>query len=178
MFRLEVDTGARGLINKSNSRTFYVRTYSLLVSQLRDIITDWEANNHYHEEADTWINMMTTLRSNDTVYLRYVGATEKTNPHQRLRNQLIAKFSGFVARFHEIIHRLFPMVLDASVVYEFSEAEQMKDGGNSPPAAMPLDIKRLLISLNIGRPTHILSWPLEENLMLFSDVCSRDRQTL
>jgi hypothetical protein len=36
--------------------------------------------------------------------------------------------SGFVAGFHETVHRLFPVVLDASVVYEFSGARQMKDG--------------------------------------------------
>jgi hypothetical protein len=127
MFRLEVDAGTHGPINKSNGRMFYLRTYSLLVSQLQDVIADWEANDHYHEEADTWINMMAALRSNDTVYLRYIGATEKTNPHQRLLNDLISRSSGFVARFHETVHRLFPVALDTSVVYKFSEARPMKD---------------------------------------------------
>jgi hypothetical protein len=127
MFRLEVHARTRDSINKSNSRMFYFRTYTLLVSQLRDVIADWEASDHYYEEADSWINMMAALRSNDTVYLRYIGATEKTNPHQRLLSDLMRRSSGFMAIFHETVHRLFPVVLDASVVYEFSGARQMKD---------------------------------------------------
>jgi hypothetical protein len=127
MFRLEVYARTRDLINKSNSRMFYFRTYTLLVSQLRDVIADWEASDHYYKEADSWVNMMAALRSNDTVYLRYIRATEKTNPHQRLLSDLMRRSSGFMAIFHETVHRLFLVVLDASVVYEFSRARQMKD---------------------------------------------------
>jgi hypothetical protein len=124
MFKLDEDTGCSESTNTSDTTMYYLRSFSMSVTQLRELIADWKLNGHEYEEATTWTNMVTFLQPNDVVFIRYIGASNKKIPFRRHREDMLMRSYGLLARFLTTIGRLFLVVLDCCTVYEFREARQ------------------------------------------------------
>jgi hypothetical protein len=62
MLNLEEGVGLSKSVNSSDTTVFYLRSFSLSVSQLREVFADWDANGHDYKEAMAWKDMIATLR--------------------------------------------------------------------------------------------------------------------
>ncbi|RDL41549.1 uncharacterized protein BP5553_01528 [Venustampulla echinocandica] len=127
MFSLKEDNGFSNYVRSPDTPTiFYLRSFSMTVSQLRSIVDDWKNRKYYYgEEATTWLGMTAAMSSEEVVYIRYIGATEKKTPFQRYTADFSSKTGPVLAKFLETVGRLCPTVLDSVAIYEFDEASHL-----------------------------------------------------
>jgi hypothetical protein len=132
MFRLHEDLGEDGSTPACPKTTYYVRSFSLSASQLRDVIADFHENGLYYPESAVWANMTETAQSSDIVYLRYIGRTDRKTAFRRHREDMLMRTTGFLSKFLTSLGHLHPVVIDCSAVYTFSDIK------NVHPNSLPL----------------------------------------
>lgn len=126
MFSLKEDNGVSNYDRSPDTPiVFYLRSFSMTVSQLKGIIAEWEARKYYYSEATTWLSMTATMSSKEIVYIRYIGATERKTPFQRYTTYFSSKTGPILAKFLETVGRLCPIVLDSVAIYEVDEANHL-----------------------------------------------------
>ena len=114
MFSLKEDNGLSNYVKSPDTPIiFYLRSFSMTVSQLKSIVDDWETRKYYYGEATTWLSMTAAMSSEEIVYIRYIGATERKTPFQRYTADFSSKTGPVLAKFLETVGRLCPIVLDS-----------------------------------------------------------------
>lgn len=125
IFRLHEDLGEDRSTLACLKTTYYVRSFSLSVSQLRDVIADFHENGLYYPKKAVWANMIETMQSSDIVYLRYIGRTDWRTAFQRHREDMLMRSTGFLSKFLISLGHLHPVVIDCSAVYAFSDIKSV-----------------------------------------------------
>lgn len=133
MFRLHEDLGEDRSTPACPKTTYYVRSFSLSVSQLRDVIADFHENGLYYPESAVWANMIETMQSSDIVYLRYIGRTDRKTAFRRHREDMVMRTTGFLSKFLTSLGHLHPVVIDCSAVYAFSDTKSVHPNLLAPP---------------------------------------------
>lgn len=97
----------------------YVRSFQLSKKQLCDVITQFSQARPEAATTATWSECLELLKPNDSVYIRYVGRTERS-ALLRHRHDIALKSikSGFLAKFLEALKRTHPSVIDTATIYE------------------------------------------------------------
>jgi len=124
IFRLHEDLGEDRSTPAYPKTTYYIRSFSLSVSQLRDVIADFHENGLYPEKV-VWANMIETMRSSDIVYLRYIGRTDRKTAFRRHQEDMLMRTTGFLSKFLTSLGHLHPVVIDCSAVYTFSDTKSV-----------------------------------------------------
>jgi hypothetical protein len=99
IFRLHEDFGEDRSTPACPNTTYYVRSFSLSVSQLRDVIADFHENELYYPKKAVWANMIETMQSSDIVYLRYIGRTDRRTAFRWHQEDMLIRSTGFLSKF-------------------------------------------------------------------------------
>ncbi|KAK0544062.1 hypothetical protein OC846_006196, partial [Tilletia horrida] len=111
---------------QDRSHRFYIRSFSLTVKQLKDLLADWEENELFYAEAELWARAVEALTDEDFVFLR---------PHTALHRS--------VRRLLQHLAMLASEVIDTAKVYALTNATLQ-------PLSVDLEVsqrERLLIAL-------------------------------
>ena len=97
----------------------YVRSFQLTKKQLSDVIAQFDEAGIKTDTTDTWSQCTYSLNSDDKVYIRYVGMTERSSLLRHRHDIAFSSIkSGFLTKFLQALKRTHPLVIDAVTVYE------------------------------------------------------------
>jgi hypothetical protein len=106
---------------EKGATVFYMRTFSLKVSQLRQLILEWESGEVYFHQSKIWWEATRSIEGDPLIYLRYVGMTLSGTTWRRHQKHLKGQKSHILDAFIDIIQHRFPEVFETIKVYEFTE---------------------------------------------------------
>ncbi|CAG8000936.1 unnamed protein product [Penicillium olsonii] len=119
MLNLRVATNNQPPEKEERRMILYVRSFQLTVKQLLDVISLFGEAGLETATTLAWSESVEFLKSDDNVYIRYVGRTERST---LLRHRHDIAFqsikSGFLSKFLSALERTHPLAIDAVMLYE------------------------------------------------------------
>src|SRR5258706_9485752 len=109
-------------------KSFYVRSCTITVGQLRQVVQAWKDDHLFFEVGDLWVDYLKAASATDTtrVCIRYVGMTGgRSTGHKRFLADLRNRKYGVWSAFCNALAVQFPELLvppGCWKVYEFSDA--------------------------------------------------------
>ncbi|PIG84911.1 hypothetical protein AARAC_005622 [Aspergillus arachidicola] len=100
--------------------TVYIRCFQIKVDQLQEVIAQFHGTGMQYAKTTIWLGSIKGMQSDETVYIRYVGRTTRTQGAiKRHREDLLTRRTGFFSKFLTGLERTFPTVIDSASVYVF-----------------------------------------------------------
>ncbi|KNG80600.1 hypothetical protein ANOM_011551 [Aspergillus nomiae NRRL 13137] len=100
--------------------TIYVRCFQIKVDQLQEVIAQFHGTGIQYAKITMWLGGIMGMQSDETVYIRYVGRTTRTQGAiKRHREDLLTRRTGFFSKFLTCLERTFPTVIDSASIYVF-----------------------------------------------------------
>ena len=88
-----IGQGATGSMPAPGKFIHYMRTFQLCVGDLRDVIKQLRSEGNELDTLAQWDIRIQLLRPHDTVYVRYIGRSQKVSAHERYLHDM--KRGGF-----------------------------------------------------------------------------------
>jgi hypothetical protein len=137
---------------------FYLRSYPLKLSQLRELLSRWKQEDKHHPEVFVWEQMTKDITNDSiTVYLRYVGLTSTHSGSERHHDDKEIRNTGMFSDFNKECDNIDPSIHRSVKIYHFVKAHlrpSITQSGVPVPASQEdADLReRVLISL-FGLPS-------------------------
>ncbi len=89
--------------SEKGSTVFYIRTFTLKVSQLRQLILEWESSEAYFHQSKIWWEATRGIEGDPLIYLSYVDMTLSGTAWRRHKKHLKGQKSHILEAFIDII---------------------------------------------------------------------------